>query len=187
MRLLSNWCAKAIDNLTIEGLETLFLTPLQSENFNGQLTSQSLVDRGDLFWSNAFLGYADDTAKYVAEQSAGSDAIGRYFGSAQEYFNALAVFFFLVDIVFLAKHEGENATIFPEFRLVQGCTQAVQGFVDRLKNDRGLLIAVAKLTGEDVTTFKKWPQRAQQINEAKLGGMRDLFRRDGDVIPTSLD
>ncbi len=188
LRVLANWSAKAIDNGSMEGLGTLLFTPLQSEAFGGQPVSQCLVEREDMFYSQAFLGHADDTLRYICQESVKSEGIMKFFSNDRDYLGALAVFFFMVDFMFFPRHAADNYRVFPAFRLIPGGPDAVRAFLDRMKSNGDLFAEVARLAGEDVPSFKqKWPERIKHINEAKLGGDRDLFDRGRDKLPETLD
>jgi hypothetical protein len=177
LRLLANWSAKAIDNRRLDGLGSLLLTPLQTQGHSRELLSQPLIERGELFYSEAFMGYANFTTQYLFTRSWESEGVRRLFGTREDYLGSLAVFFFIDDFIYVTRHPGQDVRIYPAFRQIENGTEAVRSFIARVAASGALLEGWAKLVNETADAFKdRWAERIAPINAAPTGDPFDRFR-----------
>ncbi len=185
LRLLANWTAKALDNSRVDGAASLLRTPIQAEDHTGKVTIQPTIERGHMFYSDAFLGFADLTTRYLEERSWTNEGLRTYFASEADYQHALAVALFMVDFLYVALHPEQEARIYPAYRQIEDGTNGVSRFLQRVSIDPALLAAFARAVDEDPATFKqRWPDRIKPINEAELGTIWD--RRGRSKLQESL-
>ena len=176
LRVLATWGAKAAEDMSLNILGILLTHPLETLQSTRQLVTLSLVDRRDMFWPEALLGYADLGVQYLTEEPWKSSAVANMFATQQDYLDGLSRFLFTAALLYDARHPDEYMPLYPGFKLIHGGCGAVRAFVSRVRADPKLVAALAQMAGEDVPTFRaNWPERRRRLNEAPLGGRHDLF------------
>lgn len=170
LRFLLGGVARAIDNWSAKTVGLLLGQPLQANDMFDGVQTLSLVDRRDLFYPPAFLEYADLGARYLADLFPKSRGIERLFISEKQYRENLAVAYFLVTMINLARHPSESEPLFPGFKLIEDSSTSVLGFVQRLKRSPEMIGSLSGVVGESPADFRTaWARRMAVINEATLG------------------
>ena len=171
LRLLATWGAKASENMSFNVLTTLLTHPLETVQATGQPATLPLVGRRDMFWPHALLGWADLAVRYLKEEPWNNTDVARMFASQQDYLDGLSLFLFLAALLYETRQAEEWPPLYPGFKLIHGSLRTLAAFVSKLSTDPKLLEAIANMANEDVPTFKAtWPERANRLNDASLGG-----------------
>jgi hypothetical protein len=171
LRVMATWGAKAADQMSASLLATLLTHPLDTMDASGEPATLPLADRRDMFWPRAMLDRADVAVRYLKEEPWNNTDVTRMFASQQDYLDGLSLFLFLAALLYEARHAAQWPPLYPGFKLVQGSWSALRAFVSKLSTDLRLAEAIANMASEDVGTFKaRWPERANRLNEASVGG-----------------
>lgn len=188
LRVLASWSAKGVDQGSLAILRVLLTSPLQTVDASGQVSSRPLVDRGDLFYAEGLLGYANLTVTYLSQASWEHKGLREMFATREDYLSGLAVFLFLTDFLFVARNAGREFRIYPAYRLVEGSTEALHRFVARLPESSDQLEELASMTGESLGDFRKnWAERVRTLNDARLDHLGDwLTGRRFQPLPENL-
>jgi hypothetical protein len=160
-------------------------SPLHTSESNGKLTNLSLVDRRDLFHSDAMFGYGDLVARYVQEDSWSNLGLQNIFVSREAYLKSLSTFWFVTVFIHNARHP-EYESLYPAFKLLPGGVAGIKESISRLSHNISMIELLASLVPEDIRSFKEnWSARITRINEADLGPRYRV--RDWDDLPTTLE
>jgi len=170
LRILANWAAKAADDMSLDMLGLILTHSLEAIDAQGQASAVPLVERPDLFWPNALLDHADFAVQYIKERSWENPYLCQMFASRQDYLKGLSIFLFVAALTYDARQGGQGWPLYPGFKLIEGSSQTLRAFVDKLSSNASLVTSLAGMANEDRETFKaKWPERIRRLNEAELG------------------
>jgi len=184
LRVMSNWGARAVENMSFSLLSVILTEPLETTEFN-QVSVKPFSERADLMHPPAFLERADLAVQYVRTESWRSPGVMRMFATESEYARGLAGFLFLWSLLSEAD-PGQQYPLYPAFKMVDPSGQGVFALYSRLSRSSDAQVSLANMFGETLSEFKeKWPARIKRLNEARLGRERDFFS-DWKDLPESL-
>jgi hypothetical protein len=167
-RMVSMSGAKALEDEAFEELAFILREPIEVEETSGKFSNRPFVERRDLFYPEAFLGYADNPMKYVSELWSRTKHIQSYFDSNESYQMAMAKFFILVALA--AKPNEMGSTLYPGYRLIPQARRAMSALTSRLFSSPKYVENVAGAIGETGAEFKeRWADRVQKMNGISSG------------------
>lgn len=181
-RLLILSGTKALNEEAYNLLGVILRESIEVESSSGRFSNLPLIKRRDLFYPEAFLGYADYPIKYMAGLWNNHNHLHSFFESEENYQFALAKFLILLAIAFQPDEEGRP--LYPGYRLVSQSSRAMSSFVSRLASSGAYLEGIAQAIGETGAHFREaWSERVQRINSVALGSS---YIDDGPHFPVSL-
>ena len=184
-RLLMWMGAKAMLDDRFESLRVILNEPFESRDSTGRSIYLSLPARRDLFWSEAFLGYADLTAMSLGNAWADNPHIHAFFGDEGEYRESLAKVLMVLSL--FQPDENDQGLLYPGYQLISGARQAMQSLVDRLQASHDYLEQIAATFGEEIEIFEaNWGDRARRANAQKPGSqywLLDLAQFPENLTP----
>ncbi len=159
--------SKAVAEEQFAIVDLLVNHPIEVEKSGGQFTHRALVERRNLFYSEAFLGYANHTMDYVKDLWHTQGDLRRYFESQEVYHFFLAQFLIIVALAEAAKTDGSHV-LYPGYRLVPQSARAMSAFCGRVNRLPLYRDAIAKVVlGENGDALKaKWESLAAKANSA---------------------
>ena len=166
----------SVTNLLING-------PIPVVGTGMQMTYRSLTRHRDLFYPEAFLGYADLAIRQFESIHEHSPHVQDVFGSKGDFLASLGEFLILLALRAVGVYVNP---LYPGYRLLTGFQEACQRLTSRLITDPDQLNAIAKIFELSGTQLKdSWPELAAKANSADLGHGY-LFRSIATEIPTKL-
>lgn len=167
-RLLILLGAKALDMESFDILRIVLSEPIESEDQMGNFTNRSLLERADLFYPEAFLGYADHPIKYLQGLWARQAHLKTFFSTEQYYSFTVAKFLMVVTLAASTFRGGRP--LYPGYRLMPESRRAMSSLCSRLAKKDSYLEGIAKALGESSTDFRqKWSERVTLVNNVKSG------------------
>lgn len=183
-RLLILMGAKALEHESFESLGLILREPIEVERENSRFSYRSLPERRDLFWPEAFLGYADYGISYLVKLWDRSKHVHRFFGTEDEYHVAVAQFLMIIALMDARRQEGDP--LYAGYRLVPQSRRAMASLCGRLGRNKVFLDGIAQAMGESPGQLKsEWASRVARANSAELG--HRYFARDVVHFPDPID
>jgi len=168
-RLLLLSGALALEMEEFDLVAVILQEPIEVKNINGQYSHLSLIHRDDLFYPDAFLGYADIPIQYLKKFWMSHPYTHEYFHSNDEYLVALAKILIVIALATSPK-KGEHA-LYPGYRLLTDAARgAMSSVCGKMANSSHYLNGIAHIlgdTGDNV--LSTWSERIKPLNEASLG------------------
>lgn len=179
LRILILMGSKALDNEAFNLLGMIIKKPIESEENTGLFTNRPLIERRDLFWPEAFLGYADKPIRYFVNLWKNKKQLHDYFITEEDYHLAIGKFLMLIC---LTSSTPETRPFYPGYRLVPHAKGAMSSLCSKLLASNDYLKGIANSIGESPEEFiRLWPERTAVANKAGLGGG---YFSDGPQFPT---
>ena len=174
-RMLCLCGAKAIDEDELTILKYVLKEPIEVEESTGKFSHRSLISRNDLFYPDAFLGYADHPMRYMDGLWNETPHLKKFFDTNESYQFALAKFFI---VVVLAGPVEDGHPLYPGYRLLTQARRAMSSVTSRLFSSEGFRKEIAGIVGvSSADLVKDWPDKAKAINGVNSGGWNQ-FRDD---------
>lgn len=175
-RLLILSGAKALANNDFGILAIILREPIEVEDRGGSFSNLPFLRRLDLFYSEAFLGYADYTAKYIGDVWKNQLHLHEFFSTEEEYHFQVAQFLMVLSIATATIKDGYP--LYPGYRLLPQAGRAMSAFCSRLASSPDYIKGIERALGEYGVNLKEtWTERAKAANSAELGGEYFLSRR----------
>ncbi|MFC1981320.1 hypothetical protein ACFLVN_03655 [Chloroflexota bacterium] len=179
-RMLCLCGAKAIDEDGSDIMRYIMTGPIEVEEATGKFSNRPLIERRDLFYPDAFLGYANFPMKYAAELWNRNKYLQSYFDSNDNYHMAATKFFII--LVLAAKPNERGYPMFPGYRLLPQTGRAMSALTSRIFSSNAYLEAVAGAMGLTGATLKEtWAERVKSINAVSTDGWPHLM--DDTLFP----
>jgi hypothetical protein len=185
-RLLVLMGAKSVAEEAYDLTQLIINHPIESER-HGRFSHRPLRERRNLFYSEAFLGYANFTFLYLKDLWDRQPHIQEFFESKEEFDFSVAQFLMLVSLAY-SFHNNDDPQFYPGYRLLPGAqaSRAMAALSSRLAGLPDYRNKIAAIIGfkDGATLEREWSALASKANEARLGsGYLDF----GDLrFPTKL-
>lgn len=164
--------AKALDEDDQATLARILKEPLEVEESSGKFSHRPLVVRRELFYPDAFLGYADQPMSYMDELWKDTPHLKAFFANAEDYQLALAKFFVVIALV--SPFEG-GRPLYPGYRLLSQANKGMSYLTSKLFSSPAFQKDIAGLMGISVADLPtKWTEIAKSINSISSGS-RHVF------------
>lgn len=162
-RMLSLCGAKALDDEAFDFLGMVLREPIEVEESGGRFSNRSFIERRDLFYPEAFLGYADFPMKYIDGFRSTHPHLHAFFSTNDSYQLAIARFFIVVSLAALP--EGVGEPLYPGYRFLRQSRRAMSQLCSRMSTSQAYLNGIAGAMGESGTHLvDTWSKRVQHIN-----------------------
>jgi len=172
-RILCLCGAKALVEDELDLVSYILREPIEVEEASGRFSNRSLIERRDLFYPEAFLGYANFPMQYIDGLWNENSYFKLYFDSNESYQLAIAKFFIL--LVLAASPDEDNRPLYPGYRLLKQAGRAMSSLTSRMFSSSDYLKKIAQtigVSGSDL--IKDWTERAQLINSVSAGEWHPL-------------
>jgi hypothetical protein len=167
-RMLCLCGAKALDDEQFDLTKIILTEPIEVEGASGRFSNRPLIERRDLFYPEAFLGYANYPMRYMAELWNRNKYLQSYFDSNDNFHMAVARFFILIALTVKPGEMGRP--IYPGYRLLPQARRAMSSLTSRMFSSDAYLANIAGAIGDTATNLKgTWADRVKVINEVALG------------------
>jgi len=170
LRLLIIMGAKALMEEAYELADLIINDPIESER-HGRFSHRPLRDRRNLFYSEAFLGYANLTAVYMNGLWERHSHIQHFFESKESFEFYVAQFLMLMSLT--SAFNGDDRQFYPGYKLFprDQALRAMSFLSSRLANRADYREKIAKIIGfkNGSELGSEWTSLASKANEAKLG------------------
>lgn len=172
-RMLCLCGAKALDDDEIDLVSYVLREPIEVEEASGRFSNRSLTERRDLFYPEAFLGYANFPMQYMDALWDNNPHLEMYFDSNESYQLAIAKFFILV--VLAASPDENNRPLYPGYRLLKQAGRAMSSLTSRMFSSPDYFKNIAQIIGiPSADLMRDWTERARLINSVPSGGWHPL-------------
>jgi len=169
-RLLVLSGAKALSERNFSLLAIVVREPFEVEHSGSMFTNLSLIKHNDLFFPEAFLGYADFGAKYLVQLWRNQPYIGDFFGTEAEYNIAVAQFLMVLALASSPLQAEGSKPIYPMYHFFPQKDRAMSALCSRVANNtsyrQGLEMALGDY-GKDL--LGTWADRAKVANDLRSG------------------
>lgn len=169
-RLLILMGAKALLEEAYDLVDLIVNDPIESEK-HGRFVHRPLRDRRTLFYSEAFLGYANFTVLYLRDLWDKHPHIQRFFESKDVFEFSVSQFLMLLALAYAVHNDDRQ--FYPGYRLLSGeqASRAMSALNSRLSGRPDYRDKIAKIIGlkDGPTLQREWATLASKANEAKLG------------------
>jgi hypothetical protein len=169
-RLLVIMGAKALSEEAYDLADLIINDPIESER-HGRFSYRPLHERRNLFYSEAFLGYANLTVLYLKDFWDKQPHIQQFFESKEAFEFSAAQFLMLVSLA-CALH-NDDPQFYPGYKLLSRgqASRAMSALSSRLASRADYREKIAKIIGfKDGSTLElEWSDLASKANQAKLG------------------
>jgi hypothetical protein len=184
-RLLILMGAKALSEEAYDLVDLIINDPIESEK-HGRFVHRPLRDRRNLFYSEAFLGYANFTALYLRDLWDKHPHIQNFFESKEVFEFSMAQFLMLVALANAVHNDDQQ--FYPGYRLLPEAqaSRAMSALSSRLRGRPDYRDKIAKIIGfkDGATLEAEWATLAAKANQAKLG--QNYWDSHGLRFPTQL-
>lgn len=162
----------ALSEENFDALDLIVRHPIEVER-NGIFTHRSFLDRGNLFYSEAFLGYANHTVLYLRDLWKRQPHLQSFFVTEADFHFQVGQFLIVMALASVASAPGNIfGALYPGYKLFPQVNRAMSAFCSRLVNvtpyREHLAQIILKESGEVLR--QKWGSLAKQLNEAPVGG-----------------
>jgi hypothetical protein len=168
-RLLILTGAKSLTEEAYDLTNLIINHPIESER-HGRFSHRPLRERRNLFYSEAFLGYANFTVLYLQDLWDRHAHIQEFFGSKEDFEFSVAQFLMLVSLTYSFHNDDQ---FYPGYRLLlrAQALRAMSALSSRLAGLPDYRNEIATIVGlkDGATLQREWPALASRANEAKLG------------------
>lgn len=172
-RMLCLCGAKALDDDELELVSYILREPIEVEEASGRFSNRPLIARRDLFYPEAFLGYANLAMQYMDRLWDDNPHLSSYFDSDESYQLALAKFFVLV--VLAASPDERNRPLYPGYRLLKQAERAMSSLTGRMFSSPDYFEKMAQTIGTSgADLMKDWTERTKLINSVSAGAWHPL-------------
>ncbi len=168
-RLLLFGGALALEMEEFNLLEIILQEPIEIRHRNDQYSHLSLIHRSDLFYPDAFLGYADYPILYLSKFWNNHSYIQEFFKSNDNYLISLASVLIVIALATSPK-QGQHP-LYPGYRLLTSAARSAMSSVcGKMANSSRYLNGIAKAIGDTGDNIlSTWSERVKPLNEATLG------------------
>jgi len=174
-RMLCLCGAKALEEDEFDLVRYILREPIEVEEATGIFSHRSLIERRDLFFPEAFLGYANFPMQYMDELWDDNPHLQAYFNSKESYQFAVAKFFIL--LVLAASPDEDGRPLYPGYRLLKQASRAMSWLTSRIFSSPDYLEEIARAIGVSSADLKKdWTERTKLINSVDSGEHRPWIR-----------
>jgi hypothetical protein len=183
-RLLILMGAKALAEEAFELLHTVLKEPIEVEDYSGRFSNRSFLQRQDLFYPEAFLGYANYPIKYIAELWKDELHLHEFFTSQEDYQFSVAKF--LITVALAAPPDKSGHPLYPGYRLMPQAERAMSSLCSRMAASDSYLEGIAQAVGETAASLRgTWSERVKLANSVGLGSQ--YFPHNGVRFPDPMD
>jgi hypothetical protein len=188
LRMLVIMGAKALLDEVYDLTDLIINDPIESERY-GRFSHRPLRERRNLFYSEAFLGYANFTVLYLKDLWEKHPHIREFFESKEAFEFSVAQFLMLVSLT--CAFHSDDPQFYPGYKLLPSAqaSRAMSALTSRLGNRADYREKIAKIIGfkDGPTLEREWSGLASKANEARLGS-NYYFLDFGDLhFPTQLE
>jgi len=183
-RLLVLSGAKALAEESFNLLGIILKEPIETEDYNGRFSNRSFIQRRDLFYPEAFLGYADFAIRYLKGLWKDEPHLHVFFASEKDYHFDLAKFLMVTALA--AVPNKESRPLYPGYSLMPEASRAMSSLCSRLAASTSYLEGIAQAIGEAGAHLKEtWAERVNLLNSKGLGS--EYMLDDSVRFPESMD
>jgi len=183
-RLLILSGAKALAEEAFNLLGIILSEPIEVEDQSGRFSNRSFIQRRDLFYPEAFLGYANYPMRYIAELWKNEPHLNDFFTSEKDYQFAVAKFLMVVALAAPPNESGHP--LYPGYRLLPQARGAMSSLCSRMAASESYLRGIAQAIGETAASLRgTWSERVKLANSVGLGSEYSLH--DGVQFPDPMD
>jgi hypothetical protein len=166
--------AKALSEEAFDLLGIILNTPIEVEGQGGRFSNRSFIDRRDLFWPEAFLGYADLGMKYIIGAWRNHPHLHPFFHDEESYHFQVAMFLMTVVLAYETANTVENPRrpLYPGYRLFPQAqaVRAMSALCSRMSASPTYLEGIASTMGLNGETLRqRWHNLVTRANSAELG------------------
>ena len=176
---------KALADDAFEFVDEVVNRPIEVEKAGGQFTHLSLLKRQNLFYSEAFLGYANHTVDYLKGLWSTQNDLRHYFESEDNYHFCLSQLLMILVLASAANSESSYDILYPGYKLVPQSQRAMSAFCGRLNSLPSYRDAISKvvLNANGDALKEKWESLAARANSV---GREDFPYPWTTVFPSTL-
>jgi hypothetical protein len=168
-RMLSLCGAKALEEESFGFLGSVLREPIEVEEAGGRFSNRSFTQRRDLFYPEAFLGYANFPMKYIDGLWSSHSHMHPFFVSNDSYQLSMAKFYIVVSLE--ASKINKDRPLYPGYKLLNKASSAMSSLCSRMAASPAYLKGIAEAMGETSDNLlATWSERAQLINGLGTGG-----------------
>jgi hypothetical protein len=161
--------AKAIEDNEYDLLKFIMTDPIEVEEVTGKYSNRPLIERRDLFYPEAFLGYADIPMTYIDLLWGQKKYLHQYFDSKDNYEISIGKFFIMMALA--GKPDPMGHPLFPGYRLLPHADKAMSSLTSRIFSSNDYLELVASVMGLKGSVLKEtWAERVKPINAISTNG-----------------
>lgn len=172
-RMLCLCGAKALDDDELDLVSYVLREPIEVEEASGRFSNRPLAERRDLFYPEAFLGYANFPMPYMDGLWDDNPHLKLYFDANESYQLAIAKFFILV--VLAASPDEYNRPLYPGYRSLKQAGRAMSSLTSRMFSSPDYFKNIAQTIGiSGADLMRDWTERAKLINSVPSGEWHPL-------------
>jgi len=172
-RMLCLSGAKALEDDELDLMSYILREPIEVEEASGRFSNLPLIERLDLFYPEAFLGYANFPMQYIDGLWNDNTYLQSYFDSNESYQFAIAKFFIL--LVLAASLDKNNRPLYPGYRLLKQARRAMSSITSRMFSSPDYLKRIAHAIGtSDLDLKRGWTEKVKSINSVSSGEWHPL-------------
>ncbi len=168
-RMLCLCGVKALDDDELDLVSYILRESIEVEKASGRFSNRPLIERRDLFYPEAFLGYANFPMQYIDGLWNNNSYLKLYFDSNESYQLAVAKFFILV--VLAASPNEDNRPLYPGYRLLKQAGRAMSALTSRMFSSPDYFKKIAQTVGVSSSDLiRDWTERVKLINSVGFEG-----------------
>jgi hypothetical protein len=174
-RLIILMGAKALEEPNFGLLNTILWEPIEVEESSGRFSHRPFFQQRDLFWPEAFLGYADLGIKYIVKIWQNHSHIRKFFDTEENYHTCVAQFLMIVALADAKINQDRPLyPVYPGYRLIPHANRAMARLCSRLAASANYRDRIGTAIGEnsllrDRWSREKWSALVSRANGAELG------------------
>ncbi len=171
-RILCLCGAKALDEEDLSIFGRVLKEPIEVEESTGKFSHRPLMARRELFYPDAFLGYADQPMSYMDGLWNETPHLKKFFGTNEDYQLALAAFFI---VAVLASPFEDAHPLYPGYRLLRQASKAMSYVTSKLfysKRFQKELADTMGISSDDLVN--KWSERVSVINSVRTDNWHEV-------------
>jgi hypothetical protein len=180
--------AKAVVEEAFGILYKVLRHPIEVEESNDRFTHRPFIEQRQLFWPEAYLGYADPPIRYLSDLWTARSHLHQFFESEEDYQFAVAQFLMVVALADAAAEDQERP-LYPGYRLMtqRPTLRAMSQLCGRLARIQEYRdgIARAVMNEQGSVLRQKWATLVEYANNPELGSR--YFPGLGVRFPNPMD
>ena len=183
-RMLILMGAKAIAGDAFNLLAMILRNPIEVEDASGRFSNRPLIQRRDLFFAEAFLGYVDHSVNYVKALWQNQDHLHEFFTSEEDFHFHTAKFLIVASLA--SSLDRSSRPLYPSYQLLPQARRAMSSICNRMAASEPYLNGIAEALGESGDNLRQtWSKRVELLNKAISESQRWPFRKV--VFPDPMD
>ena len=186
LRLLVLSGAKALAEENFDILSTILREPIEVEEANDRFSHYSLVQRGGLFYSEAFLRHAGQATQYLASLWRDQPHLRNFFNTEGDY--QFYVANFLIALALATQLDPQERPFYPAFSRFPQSGRAMSAFCSRLASSDPYIDGIASAIGVSKKHLREtWSTRVRELNSTVVAEPQSFANRDATFFPDPMD